>query len=63
MHVASSSVDDAWERIKAGASLVQLYTAMVYKGPDVGRVIANGLVERLKREGYSNISEAVGADA
>jgi hypothetical protein len=36
---------------------------MVYKGPDVGRVIANGLVERLKREGYFNISEAVGAAA
>ena len=53
---------DAWERIKAGASLVQLYSAMVYNGPDIGRVIADGLAERLKREGYSSISEAVGAD-
>ena len=58
-----ADADDAWRRIKAGASLVQLYSAMVYKGPDIGRVIADGLAERLTREGYSNISEAVGADA
>ena len=55
-----ANADDAWERIKAGASLVQLYSAMVFEGPDVGRVIAAGLAERLKREGFSNISEAVG---
>jgi dihydroorotate dehydrogenase len=53
--------DDAWDRIKAGASLVQLYSAMVFEGPDIGRVIAAGLVDRLKREGFSNISEAVGS--
>ena len=53
---------DAWERIKSGASLVQLYSAMVFEGPDIGRIIADGLAERLKREGYSSISEAVGAD-
>jgi dihydroorotate dehydrogenase len=54
------SADDAWERIRAGASLVQLYTAMVYDGPGIARRIANGLAERLKREGISNISELVG---
>ena len=58
-----ASADDAWERIRAGASLVQLYTAMVYEGPGIARRIANGLAARLKREGYSNISEIVGADA
>jgi dihydroorotate dehydrogenase len=57
------NADDAWERIKAGASLVQLYSAMVYQGPDIGKVIAAGLAERLKREGYGNVSEAVGVDA
>lgn len=55
-----ASADDAWERIKAGASLVQLYSAMVFEGPGIGRAIAAGLAGRLKREGFSNISEAVG---
>ena len=55
-----ASADDAWERIRAGASLVQLYTAMVYEGPGIARRIAFGLAERLKREGFSNISEVVG---
>ena len=57
-----SNADDAWERIRAGASLVQLYTAMVYEGPSVARRIALGLAERLKREGYANIAEAVGTE-
>jgi dihydroorotate dehydrogenase len=55
-----ASADDAWERIRAGASLVQLYTAMVYEGPGIARRIAQGLAERLKREGFANIAEAVG---
>ena len=58
-----ADADDAWERIKSGASLVQLYSAMVFEGPDIGRIIADGLAERLKREGYSSISEAVGSAA
>ena len=56
-----STADDAWERIRAGASLVQLYTAMVYEGPGIARRIALGLAERLKREGFANIAEAVGS--
>jgi dihydroorotate dehydrogenase len=55
-----SNADDAWERIRAGASLVQLYTAMVYEGPGIARRIALGLVERLKREGPASIADAVG---
>jgi dihydroorotate dehydrogenase len=55
-----STADDAWERIRAGASLVQLYTAMVYEGPHIVRRIALGLADRLKREGFANIEEAVG---
>jgi dihydroorotate dehydrogenase len=55
-----STADDAWERIRAGASLVQLYTAMVYEGPGIASRIARGLAHRLKREGYANIAEAVG---
>ena len=53
--------EDAWERITAGASLVQLYSAMVYEGPGIARRIAGGLARRLKREGMSNIAEAVGS--
>jgi dihydroorotate dehydrogenase len=49
--------------MRAGASLVQLYTAMVYEGPGVARRIALGLAARLKREGIASISEIVGADA
>ena len=55
-----SSVEDAWERIRAGASLVQLYTAMVYEGPRIAARIAHGLARRLKQEGMRNIAEAVG---
>ena len=55
-----ASVGDAWERIRAGASLVQLYTAMVYEGPGLGLQIARGLAERVRREGMASIAEAVG---
>jgi dihydroorotate dehydrogenase len=55
------NADDAWERIAAGASLIQLYSAMVYEGPGIAKRIAEGLAQRLKREGFSNISEAVGS--
>ena len=55
-----ANADDAWERISAGASLVQLYSAMVYEGPGIARRIARGLADRLEREGIANISELVG---
>ena len=58
-----ASADDAWERITAGATLVQLYSALVYEGPGLARRIAAGLAERLKREGMTSISEAVGLAA
>jgi dihydroorotate dehydrogenase len=54
------NADDAWDRIRAGASLVQLYSAMVYEGPGLARRIAHGLAEHLRREDMSNISEAIG---
>jgi dihydroorotate dehydrogenase len=58
-----ATAEEAWERMRAGASLVQLYTAMVYEGPGIARRIALGLAARLKREGIASISEIVGADA
>ncbi|HEU5285865.1 MAG TPA: quinone-dependent dihydroorotate dehydrogenase [Sphingomicrobium sp.] len=56
-----ANADDAWERIRAGASLVQLYTAMVYEGPGIARRIARGLARKLERAGLANIAEAVGS--
>ncbi|MEP7316756.1 MAG: quinone-dependent dihydroorotate dehydrogenase [Sphingomicrobium sp.] len=55
-----ASADDAWARIRAGASLVQLYSALVYEGPGLARRIVKGLAERLAREGFANIADAVG---
>jgi dihydroorotate dehydrogenase len=51
---------DAFDRIRAGASLVQLYTAMVYKGPDLASAIAAELRVQLGRRGFGTLSEAVG---
>jgi dihydroorotate dehydrogenase len=57
-----ANADDAWERIRAGASLVQLYSAMVYQGPHVARHIAEGLARKLDEGGFSSIAEAVGTE-
>jgi len=56
-----SSVDDAYAKIRAGASLVQLYTALIYKGPALVAEIIEGLPKRLKADGFQRLSEAVGA--
>ena len=53
---------DAWWRIRAGASLVQLYTAMVYKGPGIARRIARDLHRILESSPFASIGEAVGSD-
>jgi dihydroorotate dehydrogenase len=55
-----ASADDAWDRIRAGASLVQLYSAMVYQGPGLARRVADGLAERLEAGGFASIADAVG---
>jgi len=55
-----ANADDAYDRICAGASLVQLYTAMIYEGPMIARSISCGLAILLKRDGFSSVAEAVG---
>jgi len=55
------TADDAWEKIAAGASLVQIYTAMVYEGPGVARKIVRGLVQRMKQAGVSDLKEIIGS--
>lgn len=53
---------DAYEKIRAGASLVEVYTALIYEGPGLLGRIHRGLREALRQDGFSRISEAVGAD-
>lgn len=55
--------EQAWERIRAGASLLQGYTGFIYGGPFWAKRIHRGLAERLRAEGYSRLADAVGADA
>lgn len=57
------SAQDTYEKIKAGASLVEIYTGMVYEGPMLIKKIKQGLVELLKKDGFENIKEAVGTNA
>ncbi|WP_457563383.1 dihydroorotate dehydrogenase (quinone) [Caminibacter pacificus] len=56
------SAEEAYKRIRMGASLLQIYTAIIYKGPSVVRDINLGLIELLKKDGYNHISEAIGVD-
>jgi dihydroorotate dehydrogenase len=55
--------DSAYAKIRAGASLVQLYTALVYEGPGLIKRIKEGLVERLRDDGHVSVADAVGVDA
>ncbi|HEY9823690.1 MAG TPA: dihydroorotate dehydrogenase (quinone), partial [Candidatus Sericytochromatia bacterium] len=54
------TTEDAWEKITAGASLVQVYTGWVYEGPWMVRRILEGLLQKLEERGLGSISEAVG---
>lgn len=56
------SAEDAWARIRAGASLVQLYSAMIYQGPGLARRILHGIEALMRRDGFSSIAEAVGSE-
>ncbi len=57
-----SGAAGAYAKIRAGASLVQLYTGLVYEGPTLARDINRGLLELLERDGFDSVAEAVGAD-
>ncbi|MDD5359419.1 MAG: quinone-dependent dihydroorotate dehydrogenase [Sulfurovaceae bacterium] len=56
------SAKEAYERIKDGATLIQVYSMLVYEGPALIKNINNGLIELLKADGYTNISQAIGAN-
>lgn len=57
-----STTEDAYMKIKAGASALQLYTALCYQGTGLIKKIASGLSHSLEKDGFSNIAEAVGID-
>ncbi len=57
-----ASADDAYVKIRAGASLLQLYTAMIYEGPKLVTRIKTGLAARLRADGFTRLQDAVGAD-
>lgn len=57
------TADDAWARIRAGATLIQLYTGLVYAGPELPRRIAAGLAVRVREAGLASITNAIGLDA
>jgi dihydroorotate dehydrogenase len=56
------SAEDAYKKIKAGASLVQMITGMIFEGPQIISEINRGLVKLLEKDGFKNISEAVGKE-
>lgn len=58
-----SSADQAYQKIKAGASLLQLYTALTYQGPDLIPEIVNGLANALEKDGFQHIKQAIGIEA
>ena len=57
------TAEDAYAKIRLGASLVQLLTALIYRGPGVVRTITQGLAELLARDGVKNVADIVGVDA
>jgi dihydroorotate dehydrogenase len=56
-----ADADDAWERITAGATLVELYTGFVYGGPGTARRLTRGLAERARAAGFQRVQQAVGS--
>ena len=54
------NADDAWEKITAGASLLQIYTSLVYEGPGTPRAIVQGLQKRLEASGLRDLRQAIG---
>jgi len=56
------SADEAYRRIKAGASLIQIYSSFIFKGPSLLKEINTKLIEYMQNDGFANIQEAIGSD-
>ena len=52
---------DAWEKLIAGASLIQLYTGLIYEGPGIAASIVQGLVQQMEAEGFSRLKDVIGS--
>jgi dihydroorotate dehydrogenase len=53
---------EAYKRIKAGASLVQIYTALIFHGPSLVKKINEEILDLIRKDGFNHISEAIGSD-
>ena len=58
-----ASADDVWARLAAGASLVQLYSALVYEGPWLAARLRDGLLARMASEGMTSLGDLIDLDA
>jgi dihydroorotate dehydrogenase len=56
------TAEDAWEKVVAGASLLQIYTSMIYEGPGAAKAIVSGLKHKLAQAGLTSLSQAVGSE-
>ena len=56
------SGEDAYTKIKSGASIIQIYTSLIYKGPGIVKKIKKDLVKLLIKDGFKSVNEAVGID-
>lgn len=57
-----SNAEDAWAKIRAGASLVQLYSALVYQGPGMIDGLLNGMERLMQEQGFASLQDAIGSD-
>ena len=58
----NQNLKDAYEKIRAGASLVEVWTGMIYEGPFIVQNINRGLLRLLERDGFGSIADAVGTE-
>jgi dihydroorotate dehydrogenase len=56
------TAEDAYQKLRAGAHVVQLYTGLVYRGPSIARDINEGLLDLLERDGFDSVADVIGAD-
>jgi dihydroorotate dehydrogenase len=56
-----ASAEDAWQKLRAGASLLQLYSALVYHGPQLVVDILRGVIDRMDRDGIKSVREVTGS--
>lgn len=64
--IAAGGIDcaeEAYRRIRSGASLIQIYSGLVFKGPGLASTIARGLARQLRLDGFASVADAVGVDA